>query len=130
MMRSLVSGRGPRFTSVFWKQLCQVLRVKLKMSTPRHPQTDGQSEEAIHYIKQVLRAFCNNSSNNNNNADNNNNNNNNTTTSNSSSSYRTGEPTRAEATRPAVCAPALFGGVFRSCEYAGVLPLICQLLPK
>jgi hypothetical protein len=59
MMRSLVSDRDPRFTSVLWKQLCQVLRVKLKMSTPRHPQTDGQSEEAIRWIKQILRAFCN-----------------------------------------------------------------------
>jgi hypothetical protein len=59
MMRSLVSDRDPRFTSVFWKQLCQVLRIKLKMSTPRHPQTDGQSEEAIRWIKQILRAFCN-----------------------------------------------------------------------
>jgi hypothetical protein len=59
MMRSLVSDRDPRFTSAFWKQLCQVLQVQLKMSTPRHPQTDGQSEEAIRWIKQILRAFCN-----------------------------------------------------------------------
>jgi hypothetical protein len=29
------------------------------MSTPRHPQTDGQSEEAIRWVKQILRAFCN-----------------------------------------------------------------------
>jgi hypothetical protein len=50
MMRSLVSDRDPRFTSALWKQLCQVLRIKLKMSTLRHPQTDGQSEEAIRYL--------------------------------------------------------------------------------
>jgi hypothetical protein len=39
--------------------MCRVLRVQLKMSTPRHPQTDGQSEEAIRWVKQILRAFCN-----------------------------------------------------------------------
>jgi hypothetical protein len=59
MMCLLVSDRDPRFTSLFWKQMCRVLRVQLKMSTPRHPQTDGQSEEAIRWVKQILRAFCN-----------------------------------------------------------------------
>ena len=56
--RSIISDRDPRFTSVFWKQLAKVLRVKLRMSTANHPQSDGQSEEAFRWMKQLIRAFC------------------------------------------------------------------------
>jgi hypothetical protein len=58
MMTSLVSDRDPRFTSVFWRQLSDLLGVKLKMSTARHPQSDGQSEQTIRWVKQILRALC------------------------------------------------------------------------
>ena len=58
MMRTLVSDRDPRFTSLFWTELARVLQIKLKLSTPYHPQTDGQSEETIRWMKEMIRAFC------------------------------------------------------------------------
>ena len=58
MMTSLVSDRDPRFTSTMWKELASLLKVKLKMSTARNPQTDGQSEQTIRWVKEILRALC------------------------------------------------------------------------
>ena len=57
-MRSLVSDRDPRFTSGFWIALSKALGTKLKMSSPRNPQTDGQSEQAMSWISVMLRSFC------------------------------------------------------------------------
>lgn len=55
---SLVSDRGPRFTSAFWKSLAEMLKIKLLMSSAPHPQTDGQSERQIRTVEQVLRPYC------------------------------------------------------------------------
>ncbi len=41
MPDSIVSDRGPKFTSKFWKRLTELCGVKLKMSYSRNPQTDG-----------------------------------------------------------------------------------------
>ena len=57
-MRSLVSDRDPRFTSGFWKELASALGTDLKMSSPRHPQTDGQSEQMMAWLSIMLRCFC------------------------------------------------------------------------
>ena len=38
---SIVSDRNPRFTSVFWAQLFQLLGTRLLMSMAAHPETDG-----------------------------------------------------------------------------------------
>ncbi|KAA3473699.1 DNA/RNA polymerases superfamily protein [Gossypium australe] len=38
---SILSVRGPRFTSRFWKKLQEALGTKLHFSTSFHPQTDG-----------------------------------------------------------------------------------------
>ena len=54
---NLVSDRDPRFTSGFWSSLFKMLGTKLKMSTSRHPQTDGQTEKANQTLEDILRAY-------------------------------------------------------------------------
>jgi hypothetical protein len=54
---SVVSDRGPQFVADFWDELCRILRVKIKLSTARHPQSNGQSEIMNQYIVQRLRPF-------------------------------------------------------------------------
>jgi hypothetical protein len=54
---SIVSDRGPQFVADFWNELCKILRVKLKLSSARHPQTNGQSEIMNQYVVQRLRPF-------------------------------------------------------------------------
>ena len=41
---SIVSDRGPQFTSRFWPSLQTALGTRLHFITAFHPQTDGQSE--------------------------------------------------------------------------------------
>ena len=53
----LVSDRNSRFTGHFWTALMAALGTKLRMSTPFHPQTDGQTERANRTIEQTLRAY-------------------------------------------------------------------------
>ena len=57
-MRSLVSDRDPRFTAEFWKELTRASGIKLKMSSARHPQTDGQSEQLFAQLGVMIRAFA------------------------------------------------------------------------
>ena len=52
---SIVSDRNPRFTSRFWKELQLALGTRLDFSTTFHPQTDGQSEQLIQVLKDMLR---------------------------------------------------------------------------
>ena len=54
---SIVSDRGPQFVSSFWERLCQILGIKLKLSTAYHPQTDGQTEIMNQYLDQRLRPY-------------------------------------------------------------------------
>ena len=56
---SLVSDRGSLFTSHFWKSLSQMLRLKGRLSTAFHPQTDSQTERMNQTIEQYLRIYCN-----------------------------------------------------------------------
>ena len=51
---SIVSDRDVKFTSRFWKELHQLLGMKLLMSTAFNPQTDGATERANRSIAQVL----------------------------------------------------------------------------
>jgi hypothetical protein len=55
---SIVSDRDARFTSDFWKRLNEIWKVKLRMSTAFHPQTDGQTEKANDIVQKWLRAFA------------------------------------------------------------------------
>lgn len=53
----IVSDRGPVFTSAFWADLCYISKVKRRLSTAFHPQTDGQSERTIQTVSHYLRCF-------------------------------------------------------------------------
>jgi predicted aspartyl protease/transposase InsO family protein len=56
---TIVSDRGGQFISDFWKEVCKLLRTKLKLSTSNHPPTDGQTEIWNQYMQQRLRPFVN-----------------------------------------------------------------------
>ena len=55
---SIVSDRNSKFTSEFWKRLMDLCGIKLKMSTSRHPQTDGASEIMNRMVENYLRCYC------------------------------------------------------------------------
>ncbi|GAA5879051.1 hypothetical protein JCM16303_001281 [Sporobolomyces ruberrimus] len=55
---SIVSDRDPKFTSSFWRALCDKIGIKLKMSTAAHPETDGRSEVTNKIVGSMLRCYC------------------------------------------------------------------------
>lgn len=57
--RSIVSDRGRSFVSRFWNRYCQRYRVRIKLSSANHPETDGQSEIAVKICKTFLRSYIN-----------------------------------------------------------------------
>ena len=52
-----VSDRDVRFTSHFWQKFHEELGTRLHFSTAFHPQTDGQSEQTIQTLEDMLRAY-------------------------------------------------------------------------
>jgi transposase InsO family protein len=56
--KKIVSDRGTKFTSHFWKQLHEALSTHLKFSLPYHPQTDGQTERTNQILEDMLRAYA------------------------------------------------------------------------
>ncbi|WMV46182.1 hypothetical protein MTR67_039567 [Solanum verrucosum] len=53
---SIISGRGPQFTSSFWRTFQDELGTRIDLSTAFHPQTDGQSDRTIQVLEDILRA--------------------------------------------------------------------------
>lgn len=56
--KGIVSDRDTKFTSEFWSELCHRLKIKRRLSTAFHPQTDGQTERQNQTIQEYLRAYC------------------------------------------------------------------------
>ena len=53
---SIISDRGPQFTSYFWKSFQKGLGTQVNLSTTFHPQTDGQEERTTMTLKDMLRS--------------------------------------------------------------------------
>ncbi|XP_070009934.1 uncharacterized protein [Nicotiana sylvestris] len=53
---SIISDRGGQFTANFWKKFQQGLGTQVNLSTTFHPQTDGQAEQTIQTLEDMLRA--------------------------------------------------------------------------
>jgi len=55
VLSSILSDSDLRFTSKFWESLQAALGTKLRLSSPYHPQTNGQSERTIQSLEDLLR---------------------------------------------------------------------------
>ena len=55
---SIVTDRGSLFTSNFWSSLCYYMKIKRRLSTAFHPQTDGQTERQNSTMEAYLRSYC------------------------------------------------------------------------
>lgn len=55
----MTSDRGSVFTSKFWASLCFYLKIRRRLSTAFHPQTDGQTENLNQTLEQYLRCYSN-----------------------------------------------------------------------
>jgi hypothetical protein len=55
--KSVVSDRGTVFTAQFWSAVCYHARIRRKLSTAFHPQTDGQTERQNQTLEQYLRSY-------------------------------------------------------------------------
>nr|AAT38734.2 Polyprotein, putative [Solanum demissum] len=53
---SIISHRGTRITSHFWKAFQKGLDTNVKLSTAFHPQTDGQEDRTIKTLEGMLKA--------------------------------------------------------------------------
>ncbi|CDJ67510.1 Similar to Transposon MAGGYgagandpolgenehomologues, related [Eimeria necatrix] len=53
----LISERDPHFQSDLWQQLCRLFNIKRCMSSPYHPQSDGQTERVNRTLEQTLRTY-------------------------------------------------------------------------
>ena len=53
---SIISDRGPQFTSDFWKSFQKGLGTQVNLSTAFHPQTNGQEERTVQTLVDTLRA--------------------------------------------------------------------------
>ena len=54
---SIISYRGPQFTSHLWKSFQKGLGTQVNLSTKFHPQTNGQAEHTIQTLEDMLRSW-------------------------------------------------------------------------
>jgi transposase InsO family protein len=50
----IISDRGSQLISKFWQSLFKILKVKIKLSSTYHPQTNGQTERINQVLEQYL----------------------------------------------------------------------------
>ncbi|OWZ19856.1 Reverse transcriptase-RNase H-integrase [Phytophthora megakarya] len=55
----ILSDRDSKFTSLFWKKLCELFKVEQKLTTAFRPQSDGVTERLNQTLENYLRAFSN-----------------------------------------------------------------------
>ena len=55
---SIVSDRGPQFSSRFWRRLWSLLRASTNLSSGHHPQSNGQTERVNQVLEQYLRCYA------------------------------------------------------------------------
>jgi len=55
--KSIISDRGPQFAAGLMRELNEMLRIKSKLSTAFHPQTDRQTKRINQELEQYLRMF-------------------------------------------------------------------------
>jgi hypothetical protein len=55
----ITSNRDSQFVSLVWKTICKILKIKIKLSTAFHSETNDQSEIANQKMKRYLRSYCN-----------------------------------------------------------------------
>jgi len=53
----LLSDRGPQFTSHFWGQVCNLLSIKPKVTSPSHPETNEQTERFNRTMHTILNHY-------------------------------------------------------------------------
>ncbi len=58
-LKEIVSYRGSIFTSSYWLKVCYQAKIKCRLSTTFHPQTDGQTEHQNQTLKHYLQCYCN-----------------------------------------------------------------------
>jgi hypothetical protein len=54
----IISDRESQFVTLTWKSLCQFLKIKAKLFTVFHLETNDQSEIANQEMKRYLRSYC------------------------------------------------------------------------
>ncbi|KAJ6436948.1 retrovirus polyprotein [Purpureocillium lavendulum] len=54
---AVVTDRWTQFTSRMWNRLCELLRIKQRLSTAWHPETDGATERANQKVERYIRIF-------------------------------------------------------------------------
>lgn len=59
LSQTIVSDRNKLFTSKFWKDLHQLLDIKVKLSTSHHDETDSSTELANKTVIESLRNYVN-----------------------------------------------------------------------
>jgi len=53
----LLSDGGPHITSHFWGQVCNLLSIEPKVTSPSHPQTNGQTERFNRTMHTILNHY-------------------------------------------------------------------------
>ena len=55
---TVISDRGPQFTSAVWRETLEQLGSRVALASSHHPQTDGQTERTIQTLLRLVRAFA------------------------------------------------------------------------